>query len=346
MKELPHGGDIYSIPGPVLDFSANINPLGIPEGVKQAVVSSVEGCVHYPDPLCRELRRALSEHESVPPDWLVFGNGAADLIFRLVWAVRPKRAVTAEPTFLEYGFALESSGCHIVSHRLRREEGFAVTRRLLDDLTPGTDLLFLCNPNNPTGRTIDPALLLAVVHRCAELGIRIVLDECFQDFLDDPNAHTLIPLLKEFPHVVILKAFTKIYAIPGLRLGYTLCSDPALVQRLEQCGQPWAVSIPAQAAGVAALRETKYLERTRNLIRSQRERMIQELRLFGMDAADSEANYVFFRAPRPGLREFLLDRGILIRSCANYPGLDEYDFRAAVRLPQENSRFLAACREF
>ena len=97
---------------------------------------------------------------------------------------------------------------------------------------------------------------------------------------------------------------------------------------------------------MAALRETKYLERTRNLIRSQRERMIQELRLFGMDAADSEANYVFFRAPRPGLREFLLDRGILIRSCANYPGLDEYDFRAAVRLPKENSRFLAACREF
>lgn len=340
MDQIFHGGDVYSVPGPILDFSANINPLGIPDGVKKAVVASVENCLHYPDPLCRKLRCALSEREGVLPDQIVFGNGAADLIFRLVQAVRPARAVVPEPTFSEYEFALQASGCAVEHHMLCREEGFSVTEQLLERLVPGVDLLFLCNPNNPTGKIIPPTLLLRLISRCQERGIRVVLDECFQDFLEQPHMYTLVPRLEEFPHVVILKAFTKIYAIPGLRLGYALSADPILVHEIERCGQSWSVSVPAQAAGLAALRETEYLRRTAELIPSERKRMIRKLRHLGMETADSEANYVFFRTPCPGLGEALAQKGILIRSCANYPGLDERDFRAAVRLPEENGKLL------
>ena len=258
--ELTHGGDwagyAAQYGGMPLDFSANVSPLGLPQGVRQAVARALDGSDRYPDPLCRALRKKLSGTLGVPPQSILCGNGAADLIFRLVLAEKPKRALVTAPTFAEYEQALAVAGCTADRFFLREEEGFAVTEALLERIEPGLDILFLCEPNNPTGRTTPRALLLRILERCAACGTRLVVDECFNEFLDDPAAHTLLGELEGHENLLLLRAFTKWYAMAGVRLGYALCADGALLERMRAAGQPWAVSALAQAAGEAALGET------------------------------------------------------------------------------------------
>ena len=164
--ELTHGGDwagyAAQYGGMPLDFSANVSPLGLPQGVRQAVARALDGADRYPDPLCRALRKKLSGTLGVPPQSILCGNGAADLIFRLALAEKPKRALVTAPTFAEYEQALVVAGCTADRFFLREEEGFAVTEALLERIEPGLDILFLCEPNNPTGRTTPRALLLRI----------------------------------------------------------------------------------------------------------------------------------------------------------------------------------------
>ena len=179
--ELTHGGDwagyAAQYGGMPLDFSANVSPLGLPQGVRQAVARALDGADRYPDPLCRALRKKLSGTLGVPPQSILCGNGAADLIFRLALAEKPKRALVTAPTFAEYEQALVVAGCTADRFFLREEEGFAVTEALLERIEPGLDILFLCEPNNPTGRTTPRALLLRILERCAACGTRLVVDE-------------------------------------------------------------------------------------------------------------------------------------------------------------------------
>ena len=346
---LIHGGDVYSARqksgGEPLDFSANINPLGMPPGVVAAAAASLQSCVHYPDPLCRELRAAIAEREHVPVETVVCGNGAADLIFRLAMALRPKKALLPAPTFAEYEQALSSVGCGVSHVLLREETGFALEEDFLQALTPEIDLAFFCNPNNPTGRTAPRELLQKLLARCLELGIVVVMDECFNDFLEEPERHTLRGMLQGAPNLVLIKAFTKSYAMPGLRLGYCLCGSAALAEQLFACAQPWGVSIPAQAAGIAALRETTYLERMRRLIETERVWLSAQLRSLGCKVYPAEANYILFRTEtETPLREQMQEQGVLIRSCGNYRGLDGRYYRVAVRSHEENERLISALR--
>lgn len=252
--KLTHGGDWAGYQaergGQPLDFSANISPLGLPERVRRAAVRALDTAERYPDPLCRALRAAIGEAEGVDPAWVLCGNGAAELIYRVVLAKRPKKALVTAPAFSEYEAALELAGCRTDRFLLKEEDGFALNGEFLEAITPDMDLVFLCQPNNPTGRTVPRPLLAAAVERCRAGGGLLVLDECFCGFLDDPDAFSLKDLLGGHGNLLILKAFTKLYAMAGLRLGYCLCSDAALLDAMGSAGQPWGVSGPAQAAGV------------------------------------------------------------------------------------------------
>lgn len=346
MQELVHGGDIYSQTGAVLDFSANINPLGVPESVKRAVIDSADQWVRYPDPLCRKLRGALSSEEKVPPEWILCGNGAADVIFRVVAALRPQKALIPQPTFAEYEQALRTFSCETAFYFLTEENDFCLTESFLERLTPEIDLVFLCNPNNPTGQTIPADLLQKILERCQKYSIFLIVDECFQDFLNPEQQGSLVPQLQDFSNLLILKAFTKIYAIPGLRLGYGLSSNRECLHRAWECGQPWSVSIAAQEAGVAALKEKEYLVRTALLIQKERDFLKREFAKLGLCVIGSHANYVFFRAGQVhNLKERLLKRHILIRSCGNYRGLDASYYRVAVRTHRENEALLHALQK-
>ena len=341
---LTHGGDIAGYFDQYgcepLDFSANVSPLGLPEGVRRAVIDSLSTADQYPDPLCRRLRAAIGAFEGVDPARILCGNGAADLIFRLVLAVKPKTALVPAPTFAEYETALESCGCAVTHAVLKREDDFRVTEEFLSHLDPAPDLVFLCQPNNPTGQPVDRALLEAVLQRCESAGSILVLDECFVSLLDDGPSYTMKGRL-DSPNLFLLKAFTKTYAMAGLRLGYCLCSNETLLQDMARCGQPWSVSTVAQAAGIAALQETPYVERLHRLIAAERPQLAAGLRDCGCTVLGSRANFVFFSA-RPGLDAALRQKGILIRSCANYHGLDETYYRVAVRTAPDNEKLLAA----
>ena len=341
--KLVHGGDWAGYRAEfgcdALDFSANVSPLGLPAGVAAAITNALPTADRYPDPLCRELRAALARAEGVPADWILCGNGAADLIFRLALAVRPRRALLPAPTFAEYEAALQTVGCAVQRVFLREENEFAVTEEFIDAVTPETDIVFLCQPNNPTGQVTPPALVERLVRRCAECGAVLVVDECFLDFLPDRDAWTAKQLLRDAPQLIILKAFTKLYAMAGVRLGYALCGDAALLEKMRGAGQPWAVSSLAQAAGLAALQETAYAGAVRALIAEQRPRMAAGLRALGLRVMDGQANYLLFRAT-PDFGEKLRRRGAVVRSCANYPGLDAAWYRTAVRTAEENTRLL------
>ena len=341
--ELVHGGDWAGYRAEfgcdALDFSANVSPLGLPAGVAAAITNALPTADRYPDPLCRELRAALAGAEGVPADWILCGNGAADLIFRLALAVRPRRALLPAPTFAEYEAALQTVGCAVQRVFLREENEFAVTEEFIDAVTPETDIVFLCQPNNPTGQVTPPALVERLMRRCAECGAVLVVDECFLDFLPDRDAWTAKQLLRDAPQLIILKAFTKLYAMAGVRLGYALCGDATLLEKMRGAGQPWAVSSLAQAAGLAALQETAYADAVRALIAEQRPRMAAGLRALGLRVMDGQANYLLFRAT-PDFGEKLRRRGAVVRSCANYPGLDAAWYRTAVRTAEENTRLL------
>ena len=346
--ELTHGGDWAGFAlahgRPPLDFSANISPLGVPPGVQAALRDAAAQADRYPDPLCRDLRAALADHEGVPAERILCGNGAADLIFRAVLARRPRRALVTAPTFAEYETALETVGCTVERFVLRAENSFALDSGFPNAITPETDMVFLCEPNNPTGVTTDPALLTRILERCRETGALLVLDECFGDFLDAPEAHTRKGDLEKFPNLLLLKAFTKLYAMAGVRLGYALCADTELLERMRLAGQPWAVSSLAQAAGAAALRETDYVRRVREMTAAERPWLFQQLTTLGLRVIPGEANYLLFQSPRP-LTEPLARQGILLRNCGNYVGLDETWYRTAVRTPAENQRLVEALRE-
>lgn len=346
--ELVHGGDWAGYRArfghDALDFSANVSPLGLPQGVADAIVAALPTADRYPDPLCRELRTALSRAEQLPEPWILCGNGAADLIYRLVWALKPRRALLPAPTFAEYAAALESVGCEVKRETLHEADDFAVTEAFVQAVNQSIDLVFLCQPNNPTGQITPPELVQRLVRRCADCGAVLVVDECFLDFLQQRDALTAKPLLQAAPNLVILKAFTKLYAMAGVRLGYALCSDAALLDKMRAAGQPWAVSGLAQAAGLAALEETAYADSVRTLIADQRPRLAAGLRSLGLRVVDGQANYLLFRAPADfGAK--LRRHGAVVRGCGNYPGLDETWYRTAVRTQKENEQLLKIMRE-
>lgn len=339
----PHGGDIYDYDRPLLDFSANINPFGMPEEVAMAAREAVADCHRYPDPQCRELRRAIGQMESVPPGWVFCGNGAADVIFRLILACRPKRAMVTAPTFSEYEKALETSDCQVNHWILFPEHDFLVKEDILDAIQPGLDMLFLCSPNNPTGMIVPPDRMKRILSRCTKTNTRLVVDECFLSLSDG------VPLTRELenhPNLILLRAFTKSYAIPGLRLGYGLSSDEALLRRCGECGQPWGVSSVAQAAGIAACACPDWPKQTRDFLRQERPRLKSGLEALGLRVWQGQANFLLFQAKNDiYLKNRMLEKGILIRSCANYIGLGPDYYRVAVRKSQENDILLQVLKE-
>ena len=343
LNDYGHGGDVYRN-RVRLDFSANVNPLGTPPEVVRAIAQSAETCAAYPDPYCSRLREKLAAVHGVTPEQLVCGNGAAELIFQFAAALRPQTALLPVPSFSEYDAALSAVGCEIRYYALRRAEGFAVTEAILDEITPETGALALCTPNNPTGRSVDPALLERILDRCRTTGTWLLLDESFLDLTDQGAEKSLIPALREGDPCLVLRAFTKLYGMAGVRLGYAVCKNRAFLERMCRTVQPWNVSAPAQAAGEAALGCRDFVARTLRLIAQEKDYLLRKLRALQVDVLPGDANFLMLSGV-PGLCENMLERGILLRSCANYRGLCEGDCRIAVRTHEENEQLIAALRE-
>lgn len=347
--DVRHGGDWAGFQArygyPPLDFSASLSPFGLPAGVRRAAIAALEEADRYPDPQCRALRTKLGEYHHLSPEHILCGNGAADLIFRLALAKKPAQALLLAPTFGEYERALEAAGCGVEHFFLEEKQNFQVTESLLERIKPGLGLLILCEPNNPTGQVTDHTLLLDILECCAQTGTLLAVDECFLDFLPHPEEHSLIRELSTHKNLLIFRAFTKCYAMAGLRLGYALCGDCALLEKMARMGQAWGVSCVAQEAGLAALEEGAYLEKLRALIERERPQLQSGLEALGCRVIPGRANFLLFQSSVPELGECLGEKGISIRSCLDFLGLGEGWYRVCVRTGEDNARLLAAMRE-
>lgn len=343
MTKHVHGGNVYKYHD-CIDFSANCNPLGTPERVKQAAAASLSHIADYPRVDCAPLKEAIGEYEKVKSEYILCGNGAADLIFSLCRAKKPKKALTLAPTFAEYEQALSSVDCEVKHFYLAKDREFHVTDAFLEVLTEELDMVFVCNPNNPTGILTEREFLKKVLKKCEELDIFLVVDECFLDFINEPDKYTLKTELEKYKNLFILKAFTKRYAMAGIRLGYCMCADRGVLEKMELMTQPWNVSTVAQEAGLAALEETEYVNAGRDLIFRESAWLKEEMKKLGLTVYPSQANYIFFQGPENFFGD-CVEKGVLIRDCSNYPGLAEGYFRIAVKKHEDNKRLIQVFRE-
>ncbi len=326
-----HGGRIYD-KDIDLDFSVNINPLGMPIAVKQSIVDNIDHFETYPDTDCTRLRGALSQWEGVPFENIVCGNGADDIIFRLAKVLHPRKVLLLSPTFSEYERSLEGLGCSIGYYPLDSLQGFAIQESILEYLS-SVDVFYLCNPNNPTGALLEPSTMELIVSKCIQEGITLIVDECFLDFVI--GGVSFKSYLNSGLNLVIIKAFTKTYSMAGIRLGYAMCSSVALCNALANCGQSWGVSSVAQVCGISALSCLDYVSKTQTYIHTEREYLVENFKALGFKVYPSVANYILVQSPLD-LYNLLLPKKILIRDCSNYRGLGKGYYRFAVKSHKDN----------
>ena len=363
----PHGGATEKS---IIDFSASVNPLGAPASVIEAAKEALEEIDRYPDPYAEDLVKAIATYEGVPSDYIICGNGASEIIYSYCAALKPKHALEIAPTFSEYEEAARACGGEMLRYTCKASDlaegcDFVPSDDFFDCLSEvEPSIVFLCNPNNPTGKLFSKEFIEKVLIETKALGARVFMDECFMDLSD--GTWSSKEFLKDYPNLFILKAFTKTFALPGLRLGYGLCSDESLLTKMSEITPPWNISSIAQAAGIAAVRKPEYIKNAKELIARERAYLIKELSALGFKTVSSEANFILFYDSRdkrqvecseqpshadnekePGagganLKARLLEKGIAIRDCANFPGLGQGWYRIAVRNHEDNKKLIDA----
>lgn len=337
-----HGGDIYRNQIR-LDFSVNTNPLGMPDPVKEALHQAVEEAENYPDIRAQALSAAVTEQLQVRKEQLVFGNGASELFHAVLHAIKPSKILIPVPSFLGYEEAAKAIDCEVIFYEMKKEENFCLTDCILDVLDENISLVFLANPNNPVGNLVEPELICQIAEKCRQCDITLVLDECFMELTGKEQTYSFLKRLDEFPNVVVIRAFTKLYAIPGVRLGYLVC-EQNLAEKIRLQLPEWNLSVFAQRAGVAAIKEQEYIVRAAVCIQTQRQFLLEELQAAGCSVFDSDADYLLFYSEMP-LYELFLQRGILIRDCSNFRGLQRGYYRIAVKSEEQNRMFAEVLRE-
>jgi threonine-phosphate decarboxylase len=364
-----HGGNVGAIARKyglreeeIIDFSANINPLGPPSKVIKVLKENIDKIARYPDPEAIRLRKELSKYLKIKPENIIVGNGAVELIYLICRTLRPKRALIVVPTFSEYEFALKSAGCRISFFTLKPNSNFRlnikglIARLKKIDLPrpfylssislqqKGRGLLFLCNPNNPTGQLISKADMSKIVDIAQKRGVFVVVDEVFMDFVKKNGKETLIYEATERNNLFIIRSLTKFFALPGIRIGYGI-GNKKLLEKLKIHKEYWSVNTLAQIAGIAALKDKGYIKRTKRLIPEERKFLYHKLsKIKGLKPYPSVINFILCRLTdrmnSKKLQEALIQKNILIRDCSSFHSLNNKYIRVAVRAHKENLRLI------
>lgn len=335
MKRYEHGGQVYNAAGNLLgdwlDFSANINPLGLSEKLLHTLTENLRGVVNYPDPNAAELKRAISRRYDVPEKNLVVLNGAAEFFYLYLNVMRPARVVIPVPSFSEYERAARAANCDVKYFFTNAAENFSLYVENLD--VNFSDCVIIGRPNNPTGNLISTEKILQL----AEVA-SVIVDESFIDFLD-------VESIRKFASekISVVQSLTKIFAIPGLRLGFAVVEEN-LARRLNLSKDVWNVNFLAQKAGAAALSDEDFLRRTRAWLEVEKKFFVEQLNnLRGVKVFSPTVNFVLFKHEQAEkiLAELRREK-ILLRSCANFVGLDKSYLRSAIRSREENLKLFNA----
>ncbi len=351
-KSARHGGDVFGLSAAeqekVLDFSININPLGLSPLGREALLHSWEReTLRYPDVECRALVSAISTRYDVPGDTIALGNGATELMYKLLSLLKPVKVLVPAPSFSEYRLSAEAAGCPVESFLLRKEEGFRLPLEEIRRKMTARSLLYLGHPNNPDGQLLSEEDFSAVMAMAEEKDAFVIIDESFIDFA--PEGRSYRDRLVTSTHGAAVMSLTKFYAVPGLRIGCAFMA-PALAKALKSTLIPWNVNGLAQLYMTAALKDTAYQEETVAFSKARREELVEGISsISGIEILPGCVNFVLCRltgtfATAKDLQEALFPYHIFIRQCGNYEGLDDSYFRVAVRPAEENEQLLAALR--
>ncbi len=339
-----HGGNVHGWAraagvgrGDVLDFSASINPLGTPREVLRAITAHLHDIEHYPDPDSMELRDKLSATFDLDPSGILCGNGCTELIYLLPRALSLTKVLITQPTFNEYeracATAPQSSAVFLYPLRARDDFDIDPIAVVHEATRVSAEAVFLCNPNNPTGRTVEKDTMKEAAALAADRKIYLIIDESFIEFT---TAASVIGLTSDNPYLIVLRSMTKFYALPGLRLGWGVF-PPTATRALNAIREPWSVNALAAAAGVAALNLTTRKERTHALLAREKKRLEGGFETLGIDYTASRTNYYLLQSPHsPRIVRGLKKQNILVRDCSNFTGLDESYMRVAVRMKRDN----------
>ena len=352
MKTFEHGGNIHKIlreipakDQQVLDFSANINPLGPPEWFRPLISSQLENLIHYPDPDNTEFINAIAEHTGVTSDHIVVGNGTTELLYAFLKVLPCKRVILPVPSYVDYARSAKVAGLPVIAFNLYEEDDFTLNLDALEAIIKVGDLVIIATPNNPTGKDVDRAQLLALIKDYP--ACYFLIDEAFADFIEGSNT-----IGGNAPNILTLNSMTKFYGVPGLRIGYGILS-PSLALQIKENLPPWTVNSLAQAVGTAALQDTDYQAKTRQVCKELRLELVAGLRRMDqLKVYDSEANYLFIKvvngSTATAIADYCLQQSIMIRRCDNYQGLESPHlfFRIAVRTKRENFRLLEVLTSF
>jgi threonine-phosphate decarboxylase len=350
MRACSHGGTHSVNPRLVrLDCSSSINPLGTPKKAIAAIKMNADSLAqNYPDPECRELKKSLSRYLGINPEWISVGNGAIEVIYWFVQAVSVKgHVVIPAPTFCEYELASQKAGAEVtfvpLNNNLELEADQVIEK------ARGADAVFLCNPNNPTGMLATRQIMKIIEN--VDSSTRILLDECFIELADNPDANTMIGQISEFDNLVILRSLTKSFGLAGLRVGYGVC-NPTLAKKLSVNKIPWNVNGLAQVAGVAALLERRrYLSKARALVKKERKFLHDSIdKLESFRPLRSDSNYFLIHLQDRNSTQFrdrlLKKTGVLVRDCSTFTGMGTQYIRLAVKMHRENMLLLKALEAF
>ena len=382
MKMDFHGGNIYKVfreknLKEILDYSSNINPYGIPESLKSRIIENLEILERYPDPDYVELREKLAHLNKVDMSDIVLGNGATEIIFLFMKVINPKKILIVSPTFGEYERAVKAVGTsrnsidlscsddnknienkkiEIEYFELKESDDFKLNiGNLKNELEKKYDLLIICNPNNPTGKFLKLAETEEILKECNKYDTKLFIDEAFIEFLADGMKESIINTEENKKNLFVTRAFTKFFAIPGLRLGYGMYFDKELEKKISEKKEPWSVNNIAEMAGLTVLDDTEYIEKTLKWIVEEKIYMYEKLNeISGIKSYETEVNFITGKIDEKlfseglnvkVLREKMLEQGILIRDASNFKFLDERFFRLAIKDRESNKRVIEVLRE-
>ena len=383
MKMDFHGGNIYKVfreknIKEILDYSSNINPYGIPESLKSRIIENLEILERYPDPDYVELREKLANLNNVNLSDIILGNGATEIIFLFMKVINPKKILIVSPTFGEYERAvkateisgdtvslsssngdnknIENKKIEIEYFELKESDDFKLNiGNLKNELENKYDLLIICNPNNPTGKFLKLAQTEEILKECNKYNTKLFIDEAFIEFLEDGMKESIINTEGNKKNLFVTRAFTKFFAIPGLRLGYGMYFDKELEQKISEKKEPWSVNNIAELAGLTVLDDTEYIEKTLKWITKEKIYMYEKLNeISGIKVYETEVNFITGKIDEKlfseglnvkVLREKMLEQGILIRDASNFKFLDERFFRLAIKDRTSNDRVIEAMKE-
>jgi len=327
----------------IIKLASNENPLGPSPKAVSAIRQAACGISRYPEGYCFELRRRLSEKLGLSADNLCFGNGSDEIIDIIIKAFcgLNEEIITADATFLEYKIIAQQNGRRVKIVPLKNF-GFDLTA-IKKNITPKTKLIFIANPNNPTGTYLNQRKVIDFLRGLPEKVI-VVFDEAYFEFVEEEDFALGLKLFKEYPNIIILRTFSKAYGLAGLRIGYAIAGEE-LIQGMELTRQPFNVNFLAQVAAEAALDDGSFLKKTRTTIKEGKRYLYRELDKLKVDYVLSAANFILIDVKQDGevLFRKLLKKGVIVRELKQY-GLDNF-IRVTIGTQQENKRFIQALKE-